>query len=316
MPYNNIISRADAQAMIRETVSDLMMGGLVTESAALNLFTRINVPTNQTRFPIVSALPTAYFVTPTDTGVKQTTEVNWTNAYINVEELAAIVPIPQAVLDDAGFDVFGSVRPLLQNAIARALDAAVFFGTNKPAAWPTDITAAAVAAGNVIARGTAAAAAGGIAEDTADLLGTLEADGYAATGMAANPTFRGQLRSARDTTGQRLFDVGQDINQLWGLPIVYPMPGLWPTGLSAAELFAFQRTNFIIGLRQDFTFTIHTEGVITDGAGLIQYNLMQQDMIALRVVFRVGFAVANPINYTQATEASRYPAAVLRSPAA
>jgi hypothetical protein len=36
----------------------------------------------------------------------------------------------------------------------------------------------------------------------------------------------------------------------------------------------------------------------------------------MRVVFRVGWSLSNPINYDQPTEASRYPFAVLRSPAA
>src|SRR6187551_1507256 len=127
MPYSSITSRTDVQAMIREQVSEIMLQGLTNQSAALNLFTRLNVPTNQTRFPVLSALPTAYFVTG-DTGQKQTTEAAWDNKYINIEELAAIVPVPDAVLADAGFDLWGSIRPLVENAIARALDAAIFFG--------------------------------------------------------------------------------------------------------------------------------------------------------------------------------------------
>ena len=59
-----------------------------------------------------------------------------------------------------------------------------------------------------------------------------------------------------------------------------------------------------------------TEGVITDNTGAIIYNLMQQDMSAIRIVFRAGWQVSNPLNYQEATEANRYPAAVLRSPAA
>ena len=78
------------------------------------------------------------------------------------EEIAAIVPIPENVVDDATFDVWAEIRPMLEEAVGRALDAAVFFGTNKPASWPTAIVPAAVAAGNVYARGTNNAAAGGV----------------------------------------------------------------------------------------------------------------------------------------------------------
>jgi hypothetical protein len=55
--------------------------------------------------------------------------------------------------------------------------------------------------------------------------------------------------------------------------------------------------------------------VLTNQAGAIQFNLAQQDMVALRVVFRVGFQVANTINYEGSNDAAQYPFAVLRSPA-
>lgn len=313
MPYNNVISRTDVQALIPEDVSNAMLTSLEAESAALSLSNRIPIATNQTRFPVLSALPTAYFVSG-DTGIKQTTEVNWANKYINVEELAAIVPIPEAVLDDASFDVWGSVRPLLEGAIARALDAAILFGVNKPASWPTDVVAAAVAAGNVRARGTATAAQGGIAEDFNQLFATVETDGYQVNGVATRTTYKAFLRGARDTTGQALADLAG--MSLWGEPLRFVMPGLWPTGLSAAEAVAGDWSQSVVGVRQDFTYKVLTEGVLTDNAGVIQYNLPQQDMIALRVVFRVGWQVANTINYEEPVEANRFPFAVMRSPAA
>jgi len=315
MPYNNVVSRSDVQAMIEEQVSRIMLNDLNNDSAALNLFTRINIPTNQTRFPVLSALPTAYFVNG-DTGLKQTTEAAWDNKYINVEELAAIVPIPDAVLADSSFDLMGTLQPLLRNAIVRTLDAAIFFGVNKPSAWPTAIAAAAAAAGNVVERGTATVAEGGIAEDLNQLNGTLLDDGFAATGYVANPQFQTRLRSARDANGQLLTDVNGGVNNIWGLPTVYPMPGLWPTGDEAAEVFALQRENFIVGVRQDFTVTMSNTAVIQDNTSAIQFNMFQQDMTAIRIVFRVGWQVNNPINYTQTTEANRYPAAVMTSPAA
>lgn len=314
MPYNSIISRTDAAALIPEQVSNLMLTNLQNQSAALSLFRRIPIARNQVRFPVLAALPTAYFVNG-DTGLKQTTEANWDNVYINVEELAAIVPIPEAVFDDAGFDVWGAIRPLLEQAIGRALDAAIFFGTNKPASWPDDIVTDAVAAGNVIARGTNSTGAnGGIAADVSDLFATVEADGYDVSGIVANRTYRGMLRDARDANGVRLAELSPDA--IYGVPVQYPMRGQWPTGASAAELIAGDFSLGVLGVRQDFTYKVLDQAVITDGAGVVQYNLAQQDMIALRVVFRVGWTVANPINYDQGTAASRYPFAVLRSPAA
>lgn len=311
MAYNNIISRTDAASLIPEQVSNIMLANLQNESAALSLFTRVTMSTSQNRMPVISALPTAYFVNG-DTGLKQTTEVNWSNKYLNAEELAAIVPIPEAVLDDASFDVWGAVRPLLEQAAGRAIDAAIFFAVNKPASWPTDITAAAVAAGNTYNRGTNGAAAGGIAEDINQVMGLLEADGYAVNGFVSRTTYKARLRSARATDGQKLMDIAN--GTIEGEPVKYVMPGLWPTGSGSAELFAGDWTQQILAVRQDFTYKILDQAVIQDNTGAIVYNLAQQDMVALRLVIRVAWATANPINYEQSVEASRYPVAVLKAP--
>lgn len=317
MAYNNVISRTEAQALIPEVVSNEILSGLVNESAALTLFRQVRMATNQTRMPVLSALPTAYFVNG-DTGLKQTTEVNWSNKYLNVEELAAIVPIPEAVLDDASYDVWGSVRPLIEQAIARALDAAIFFGTNKPASWPNDLVTDAIAAGNAVTRGTNAASAGGIIGDFSDAFATVEADGYDVNGIAAMTTYKGLLRQARATTGESLIGEGQLAYEngaplVNGTRVVFPMRGLWPTpGVGSAEAVLGDFSQGIIGLRQDFTYKILDQAVIQDGSGVIQYNLAQQDMIALRVTFRVAFQVANVINYDQQTDANRYPWAVIR----
>ena len=309
MAYNNIISRSDVASLIPEEVSMAMMTSLQAQSAVLSLATRIPVSRAQTRFPVLSALPSAYFVNG-DSGLKQTTEAAWANKFLNIEEMAAIVPIPEAVLDDMDFDVWGAVRPLLEQAIGRLLDAAVFFGAGSPpGSWPTNIVTAAVAAGNVVARGTNASTAGGIFGDYSDLLGTLEADGYIPDGAVGNITVRARERQVRDS-------VGNAIARTADMPdIKFVMPGLWPSGLSKAEVILGDFTQLVIGVRQDFTYKLITEGVITDNTGAIIFNLPQQDMVALRVVFRAGWEVANPINYQQGTEGSRYPVAVLRSPA-
>jgi hypothetical protein len=308
--YDNVISRSDAAAMIPEDVVNVMLGNLKNESFALDAFTRIPVAQSQTRLPILSALPVAYWVNG-DTGLKQTTEVNWANKYLNIEELAAIVPIPENVLDDTSFDVWGSVRPLLENAVARALDSAVGFGTNAPGSFPTAIVPAAIAAGNVVKRGTNAANVGGILSDFSDLYAEVEEDGYDPDTLVANRTLKGRLRRVKG-------DLGNNTDEEFRAEIkeaaTFPMRGLWPSGAEVAEAIALQRDQFVLGVRRDFTYKILDQAVIQDNTGAIIYNLAQQDMVALRVVFRAGWQVANTINYDEPDEADRYPAGVLTTP--
>lgn len=315
MPYNNLVTRTNTQALIPESVSNDILAGLQNQSAALTLFRQVRMATNQTRMPVLSALPTAYFVNG-DTGLKQTTEAAWSNKMLNVEELAAIVPIPEAVLDDAGFDVFGAIQPLLTDAIARALDAAVIFGTNKPAAWGGAIVSDATTAGNVVNRsvGTPRTDKAGLPGYFADAMAQVWADGYDVNGIIANTVYKGMLLNSRDANGQLLGDVTQ--NSVYGNQVVYPMRGLWPAaGVGATEAIVGDFSQAILGIRQDITYKVLDQSVITDGSGVIQYNLAQQDMIALRVVFRCAFQTANVLNYDNANAATRYPFSVIKQAA-
>ncbi len=67
----------------------------------------------------------------------------------------------------------------------------------------------------------------------------------------------------------------------------------------------------LLGVRQDITWKVLDQAVLTDAAGNIQINLAQQDAVAIRVVARFGFAVANVVTYDQPNESARWPFAVL-----
>lgn len=317
MAYNNILSRSNVQALIPEVVSDQLLQGLTNQSASMTMFQQTRMATNQTRMPVLAALPVAYFVSG-DTGLKQTTQVAWSNKYLNVEELAAIVPIPEAVFDDVSFNVWDNIRPLIEAALARTLDAAVFFGVNKPSSWPNAIAAdAAAQPGNSIIRGTATAAQGGLAGDVSAAFAGVETGGYDVNGMIANLTYRRVTRDVRDTLGRPLLD---NVGNIYSVPISYPMRGLWPavttTGAHNVEAVLGDFTQGILGIRQDITYKVLDQATIQDANGAVQYNLAQQDMIALRVVFRVAFQVANTINFQNANQGSaHYPFAIISSPA-
>ena len=305
--YSDVISRSDVGALIPEDVSREIWQAMPGESAALALFRHVRMSRAQQRMPVLSALPLAYFVNG-DTGLKQTTDIGWDNVYLNVEEEAVLVPIPEAVLDDAGFDVWGEIKPRLVEAIGRTLDAAIFFGTNKPASWPTAIAVAAAAASNVVVRGTSTQAQGGIMGDLSAAFTKVEEDGFDVSMIVANRTWKGLIRNVRDTTGQKLLDS-------IGVDFTYPMRGMFPTGASATEVILGDRSQAVIGIRQDITWKILDQAVIQDAAGAIVFNLAQQDMVALRVTFRVAWAVPNPINYDNSNAATRYPFAIVNAPA-
>jgi HK97 family phage major capsid protein len=321
MAYNNQLSRTDVQPLLPEDVLDSFLVQLVDTSVALTAFRRVPVAQAQTRFPILSALPVAYWVAG-DTGLKQTTEMAWGNKYLNVEELAAIAPIPESVLDDlndagidGGFDVWTEIQPTIVAEMARVIDQAVFFGINAPASFPQNVLAAAGAVlpapGNVHEEG-AAQDAGGIQDDLDQTIGLLETQGFDFDGIIANRTLRGKLRRARNTLGDRLDGLNPDLTEYLGQPISYPLRGLWPSGTGAVEAFVGEFSDqFVIGLRRDITVKFLDQAVIQDNTGAIIYNLPQQDMVAMRFTMRVGWQVANQIRFDQPDPTKRYPVAAL-----
>jgi HK97 family phage major capsid protein len=312
--YNNLTSRTDSAALIPEEVSLEMLRRAADSSAVLQMFRRIPVGRAQVRFPVLSALPVAYFVNG-DTGLKQTTEINWTNKYLNIEEIATILPVPDNVVADVDANIWDEAMPYLVEAFGRTLDAAAYFGTNAPGTWPTNISAAALAAGNSLT-GNAAATAGAGLGDIDAAYALLDSDGYDASGFVAATAWRARLRAARDSTGQKIDPtrVTGDLKSVDGLPISYPMRGLFPAGSGGVYSLVGDWSQFVVGVRQDITMKILDQAVITDNTGAIIYNLPQQDMTAIRLTFRVGWQVANIINYDQATEANRYPVARILIP--
>jgi len=320
MAFNNLITRSDAQALIPEDVADEIIQGAIQQSCIMRYARRLpNMSRNQRRMPVLSSLITAQFVTG-DIDTKQTADSLWNNKFLDAEELAVIVPVPENVLDDVDFDIFGEIRPRIEEAFGLAFDKAVCFGTNAPSSWPLDIVSAAVAAGNSVSATTGTGV--DLYDDILGDNGTLslvEQDGFMVTGHIAPMVMRGKLRGLRDAVGQPIFQVnpgtgeptlqGQAQYFLDGAPVDFPRNGSQDP--NTAVLISGDFTQLVWSVRRDITFKVLDQAVIMDGSGNIVFNLAQQDMIALRATMRLAWQVPNPINRLQTTEASRYPFGVL-----
>ena len=313
-----IIDRTGLSGLIPEPITREIIQGAVAESAVLRMARRLPNMTSKTQtLNVLDALPTAYFVNgevPTNTssdttGYKQTTSMAWDKKKITAEEIAVIVPIPEAVLDDSNYDIWGEVRPRLTEAFGKVIDAAILYGTNKPTSWRAGLVPSAETAGAVVTAGT---------DLYKDIMGEggviakVEESGYIPNGAMAAIKMRAQLRGLVDKNGQPIFKAdmqGSTRYALDGMDMYFPVNGVFDPEESLAIVGDWSQ--LVYAIRQDMTFKIFDSGVIQDPSShAIQYNLMQNDMVALRAVMRLGWEIPNPINAYNADNENAFPFAV------
>lgn len=291
----NMISRQQAEALIQEQLINTIQQDAPKQSVFMGLARKLpNMTSKQTRIPVLDMLPMAYWVNG-DTGFKQTSEQAWDNVYITAEELAVIVPIPEAVVADASFDILGEVQPRVMEAIGQRVDGATIFGVNRPASWRADIITTARQAGNNVAPGSSPnyydliMGEGGV-------IAKVEESGRMVTGALSAMGMRAKLRGLKGQDGHPIFKSdmqGATSYALDGAPMYFPQNGSFDQ--SIAQLIVGDFSQAVYSISQDITVKILDQGVIQDpSTKAIVYNLAQQDMIALRVVFRMGWALPNP----------------------
>ena len=313
-----IIDRSGAEVLIPEEKSREILQSVPEQSIAMQLMRRLPDMSSKTRsIPVLGSLPMAYFVDG-DTGYKQTTSMAWENVKLYAEEIACIVPIPENVLDDSDYDIWGNVSPRMREAIGAAFDKAVLLGTNKPSNFPAGIIPAAVDAGNYLTHLNG----GNLYQELMGengLLALIEADGYVPSAYVGAIKMRSILRGAVDNNGLPIFGravyrdgaQGRSVYELDGAEALFPKSEVMDP--DEVLLLGGDWSQAVWAMRTDITTKLLTEAVIQDpSTHEIVYNLAQQDMVALRVVFRAGWAMPNPINRVNPTKATRYPFAVLK----
>jgi HK97 family phage major capsid protein len=287
-----VITRDDVCGLIRTQV----IPGILQQGEIPSTFTQLatklpDMNSGKSYLNVADALPAAYWVSG-DTGQKKTSKAAWDKVKIVPGELAVIIPISENVLDDTtDADLIAQITPQVRTAMGRAIDEAVFFGTNRPQEWQSDLMTLARNAGNNVAYSTSSDLYNVILGD-GGLFSKVEQYGYDVSGVVSGTGMKGKLRGLRDSTGQPLFNPDmRTANQylLAGVGMTFPTNGSWDN--SAAQMFAGDFTKLVWALRKDVTVTIATEATIKTPD--VEYDLFQQDMIAIRIVIRLGWAYPN-----------------------
>jgi hypothetical protein len=326
-------------SLIPEDYSRGIIKNVTQMSAAMRLLSRRRMTRQTQRMSVLTAKPTAGFVTAgtapfdsTDVGLKAITRLTWADLTMTAEPVAAIVMIPEHYLEDQAYDLWGEIRPEVEEAIAAAIDAAVFFGTGAPASWPASINAHATAAGNVVVAGTGV----DLAADLNAALGTVEADGFYPNGWFYDLREKATLRGLRDVNRQFLFsargpantglqNAGDDdeiaarvkdvraVGEIWNLSAYTSAMGLtgFNPGAGATRYITGDFDKAFLGVRSDITVKMLDQATLTDGAD--SWPLAQRDMLAMRLVTRVAYVTSSPLTRMNPTAGTRSPFAIMKT---
>lgn len=326
----------DAWPTINEEIAPDIISGVIEGSAALQLFRRLpNMSSRTLRQPVLDTLGAASFVEgtvddnlvagvdaqmdddrqkdygPPETGfpsLKETHQMEWKNVYINAEPIAIILPVPEDVIEDSNYDLWAEMRPRIVEAFDRAIDNAIIWGQGRPSTWPSGIVPTAINRGYTIDE----TAGVDFADAVSQLMALLEADGKDPSGFMCDPTVKATLRGLRDNQNMPIFNQPLTAGTpatLYGLPLTYVKNGSFQPSVSRLVTGAMDEARFAI--RSDLRFKLITEGVITDADNNVVFNLPQQDMVALRIVMRLGWAVPNSLHALASSRAASWPFAVL-----
>lgn len=309
----NIIDRTGAESLIPVQESNEIIQGIIIQSAVLQRGRKLpNMTSKQYKMPVLDMLPIAYFVNG-DSGQKKTTKMAWDKKFIIAEEIAVIVPIPEAVLDDSEYDIWAETKPRIIEAFEKKIDGAILFGDDKPASWRADVVTTANTAKSVVTLGAGDNLYDKIMGEEGSIA-LIENSGYFVNGHMADISMRAKLRGLKNANGDPLFKSDMQSGTTYSLdgsPMNFPNNGSFDK--SKALMISGDFSQLVYSIRQDITFKLFTEGVVQNTDGSIAYNLMQNDMVALRAVMRLGWEIPNPINSIQKDKTKRCPFAVLKA---
>jgi HK97 family phage major capsid protein len=170
----------------------------------------VRMPSGVEKVPVVSAAPTSGFVNPAYGGLKPYSAVDWQSEVLTAGEIATVLAIPNAFLDDTTFAVWESVRDEIAKSFTKTFEAAALYGTSAPADWP---------AGGLTAAANADSATGADPLDALDqAMSHLETHGIEPTGILGGAKLRAALRSQMVSTLQPFSEAPA---QIYGVPVMF-----------------------------------------------------------------------------------------------
>ena len=289
--------------------------GIVGRSKALELGRRLrDLRTKETYLNVLSELPIAGWVsksqaTPNTEGAeinhKPLSALAWEGIKLVAEEIAVIVPVAEATLEDVedfGVDLAGELSEQVIGAFQEVIDATAFFGVNSPFENFDGIVPGATQAGASVEWDGQPGLSFYYAISNA--MKKVEESGYYPTVILGGPSINSAFRTAITDLGINATEQGE----IGRLDRHVDMTGAWESSSAFALVGDFRY--FVYAFRKELTMKLLTEATLADpDTKAVLYNLAQQDMVGFRFKMRLGMALPNPVNRVGGS--NRYPFAVI-----
>lgn len=256
-------------------IANSLIKNLVSESVAFNVCRHETMTSDKKVLPMLTDEGTAHWV---GEGEKIGTSMpTFEYPTLHAKKLAVIIPFTKEKLHDSTISVIGELESAIKDAFIKAIDKAVFFGTNSP--FTT----------NIITEASKDNAVDGTAKidlDISEAMSKVEANDLAVNAIITHNGMKHTMRTLRDSSGNALVvPGGASGSQIYNTNIFYPANKSWDKEKADILLGDFNRA--VIGTREGIEYEILKEATV---GGV---NLAEQDLVAIKCTMRFGFVVVD-----------------------
>lgn len=246
----------------------------------------------------IPTLGTSVSVFWTGEGVKKTsTQPKFNVVTQTLVKLAAIVPFTEEILEDSAINLTQLVAQLFAEAVSKEEDLQFFAGTGAP--WTGILNNGSV---NKVVQASGDASQL-TADDLLDMIDKTPSGALPGAKFYFHRTILSVIRKLKDSNGNYIYqNPGQGLPAtIWNYP--YETSDAFPTLASVKTgdqyvLFGNLKQGAVFGDKQQLRVKLLDQATITDTDGSTVVNLAEQDMVALRIVERVGYVVSLPAALT------------------
>lgn len=280
------VNRSTTGVALPQDVLQQVLQGVSEGSAVMQLANRMVIPGTGVKMNVITGDPTPAWVE--ESTEKTVSTPKFSNKTMVPYKLAVIVLFSDQFRRDIP-SLYDAVVSRIPNALAKAFDTTVLFGTAPGTNFDTLASADAVA----VDKGTYDATVG--------IMTSIATEGGSLDGFILSPQANGVYMTARNESGELEFPgyaPGQNLFDVTTFTRSYA----YKAGSSAANTigFAGDWSKAYVGVVQDVAIEYSNQATLNDGTNTI--NLWQRNMFALRAEMEVGFIVEDTGYFKRLTD--------------